>query len=292
MTSLLRVALGEYDTGFHTPARSLARAADLVARAASAGARLVVLPETCVTGFTMEPARFAEDEGGAHSRALAGLACEHGVWIIAGLARRSDDARSTAADLPRAGVTNSAVCIDPNGREVGVYHKQRLFSYGGEHEQYSSGNRPTIIAIDGLRVSPFICYDLRFPELFRAVAPDIDVIVVIANWPAVRRAHWDVLVRARAIENQCFVVAVNRIAEGGGIEYDGGSVAYDPWGERIDTTIEGESPRIVALDARRVAETRAHYPFLADLNERMPSRRGHLQKVGQPPHLPDLRAAL
>ncbi|HEX2777979.1 MAG TPA: nitrilase-related carbon-nitrogen hydrolase, partial [Gemmatimonadaceae bacterium] len=113
----------------------------------------------------------------------------------------------------------------------------------------------------GVRIAPFVCYDLRFPELFRSVARETDAFVLVANWPASRRAHWDVLTRARAIENLAYMIAVNRVGRAGGLDYDGGSVAYDPWGERL-TTI-GDPP-IVEIDPSRVAEVRTRYPFLND----------------------------
>jgi predicted amidohydrolase len=116
-------------------------------------------------------------------------------------------------------------------------------------------------------VGLFVCYDLRFPELFRAVAPEIDAAVVIANWPSRRRAHWDVLTRARAIENQCYVVAVNRTGVTDEVDYDGGSVAFDPWGEPVGIgAAEGTgSPRVVDVDPARVRRVRERYPFLREL---------------------------
>ena len=116
--------------------------------------------------------------------------------------------------------------------------------------------------LQGVRIAPFICYDLRFPELFRAVAREVDVMVVLANWPASRRTHWDALIRARAIENQCYVVAVNRIGEGGGIVYDGGSAAFDPWGTPLDSS--GGSVQCIDVDPARVRAVREEFPFLRD----------------------------
>jgi predicted amidohydrolase len=143
--------------------------------------------------------------------------------------------------------------------------KQRVFSFAGEHESYVPGHAPVVFTIEGVRISPFICFDLRFPELFREVAAQADAIALIANWPAERRAHWDVLVRARAIENQSFMIAVNRTGEGGGVRYDGGSVAYGPWGEALPRLSGPKAgPAIVSIDVQRVREIRARYPFLND----------------------------
>src|SRR5690606_39321588 len=114
-----------------------------------------------------------------------------------------------------------------------------LFVYVDEHHRYAAGEGAVVVEVKGVRIAPFICFDLRYPELFREVASEVDAILLIASWPAARRMHWDVLVRARAVENQCYVVAVNRTGEGGGIVYDGGSVAYDPWGDRVAAAGEG-----------------------------------------------------
>lgn len=254
----LRVALGEYDTGWHDPDASLRRAHDVIAGAARLRARLVVLPEMCSTGFTMEGTRWAEalsPEQGA-SGALAASARESRLWVLAGLAVR---------ETSPARLVNAAVLFDPAGSIAAIYRKQRLFTYAGEHEVYAPGDGPVVVTIEGVRVGLFICFDLRFPELFRAVAPEIDAALLVANWPERRRAHWEVLTRARAIENQCYVVAVNRTGIGDGVEYDGGSVAYDPWGEPVGIGGGGNAPRVVDIDPARVKLVRARYPFLREL---------------------------
>ena len=250
----LAVALGEYDIGWQDPATSLARAEQLVQRARKSGARLVVLPEMATTGFTMDADQWAEPFGGEHAERLKSIARVNGVWMISGIAARSPDGAAY----------NVALVIAPSGELVGAYRKQRLFAYGGEHEAYVGGDGPVVVTMDGVRVSPFVCYDLRFPELFRAVARRADLMVVIANWPAVRRAHWDLLLRARAVENLCHVVGVNRTGEGGGLTYDGGSAAWGPWGEPLDGI--ATDPVVVQVDPATVAAVRKKYPFLEDMH--------------------------
>ena len=257
----LRVALGEYDSGWHDPESSLHRAGELARRAAAAGARLVVLPEMVTTGFTMDAAQAtALDAADGHAARLAEIAATSAVWLVASVAATEGDGRSRRA-------VNAAVVLDPRGETRAVYRKQKLFAFAGEHEHYAAGDEPVIVTIEGVRVAPFICYDLRFPELFRAVAREVDAFLLVANWPATRRAHWDVLTRARAIENQAFMVAVNRTGEGGGLTYDGGSVAYDPWGERLPSSGD---PAIVSIDPARVSEIRARFPFLEDMKDLAP----------------------
>jgi len=259
VTNELRVVLGEYDTGWHDPHVSLQRASDLVRRAASHGAHLVALPEMALSGFTMEPKEHAVGIDSPHVRALGKLAATHGVHILAGVA-----VRDTVEG--REVFQNAALLFGPGGELEASYRKQKLFAYANEHGSYEPGDGSAIAMVHGVRISLFICYDLRFPELFRAVAPDVDAMFVIANWPAGRRPHWDALLPARAIENQCYVVGVNRTGDAGGLSYDGGSAAYDPWGERLvpTTTTDGD-PGYVSLRAERVAEIRSRFPFIRDL---------------------------
>jgi omega-amidase len=264
----LRIALGQYDTGWHDPARSLERAQQVVAKAAQAGARVVVLPETCTSGFTMESARYAEDLAGSSLRELSRLAKQHKVHILAGVPVRKEDGPACAY--------NSALLVDPAGGLRAHYDKQRLFALGGEDVAYTPGLTPVITDIDGVRIAPFICYDLRFPELFRAVGPYVDAIVLIANWPVQRRQHWDALLVARAIENQCYVIAVNRIGEGGGASYDGGSVVIDPWGETLLSPDEGDAAQqafTADIDPELVGKVRRKYPFVQDCRNAAPTTR-------------------
>lgn len=251
----LAVALGEYDIGWHQPERSLRDADALVERAVAAGARLVVLPEMALTGFTMEAEQAVPLDSPA-VEALCEVAGRHRAWLVAGVALR--ETRGDDACL-----TNAAIAIDPAGRVAAVHRKRRLFAYGREDEHYRAGESSTLVGIDGVRVALFVCYELRFPELFRPIADDADAMLVIANWPAARRAHWDLLLRARAIENQCAVIGVNRTGSGGGLEYDGGSAGWGPWGDALETIAEGP-PRIVRVDPGEVARVRARYPFLRD----------------------------
>jgi predicted amidohydrolase len=219
----------------------------------------VALPEMCLSGFTMEPRAHAVPLDSPHVRALGALARESGVHLLAGVAAR-ETVQGTEV------FQNTALLFGPTGELEASYRKQKLFAYANEHAYYEPGEGSSTAMVHGVRIGLFICYDLRFPELFRAVAPDVDAIFVIANWPAGRRPHWDALLPARAIENQAYVIGVNRIGEAGGLSYDGGSAAYDPWGERLTPTESiGGAPGYVVLSAERVAEIRGRFPFIRDL---------------------------
>ena len=250
----LAVALGEYDIGWQDPARSLREAEKLVMRANAAGARLVALPEMAPTGFSMDPGQAVSLESPT-VESLRGIARRHATWLVAGVALGEEPAGGR--------LTNAALAIDPSGEIVAMHRKQRLFAYGREDEHFRAGADATVVNVDGVRVGLLVCYELRFPELFGAIANDVDAIVVIANWPSARRAHWDLLLRARAVENQCAVIGVNRTGGGGGLEYDGGSAAWGPWGDPLEAVSTGE-PRVVRIDTGEVARVRERYPFLRD----------------------------
>ncbi|MGI8400832.1 MAG: nitrilase-related carbon-nitrogen hydrolase [Gemmatimonadaceae bacterium] len=246
----LTVGLAEYDTGWHDPARSLSDVREIALQAKAAGAGLLVLPEMCTTGFTMDAENYAEPLDGPSSHSLSALAKELDLGIIAGLATRRDGK-----------FFNSAMLFGPDGTLAATYDKQRLFGFAHETEIYSAGAVPCIVEIGGVSLALFVCFDLRFPELFREVGPKVDAFVIIANWPSARQKHWEILPHARAIENQCFVVAVNRSGEADGLEYTGGSVFLDPWGERRDVVAPGSSLRIGEISKRALAEVRKAFPL-------------------------------
>ncbi len=246
------VAGVQLDIAWEDPASSLVRAGAQVAAAAAAGARLVVLPEMFATGFSMNAEAMA-----THAEAIGGWLAEaarrHGLWLLAGLAVPGEI-------RPR----NEARLVDPDGAVRATYHKVHPFSLAREHEHFEGGERLPTAEIEGVRVTPIVCYDLRFPELFRAAAARTDLFVVIANWPEARRAHWSTLLAARAIENQVWVLGVNRVGEGGGLRYTGDSALHDPQGAAVATRAAQVGLVLGSVDAAEVAAVRARFSFLAD----------------------------
>jgi omega-amidase len=248
---VIKVALGEYDIGWQNPTLSLQRAGEIARQARAAKADLLALPEMCVTGFTMDAEAFAEPEDGPSIKAMSRIASDNQLWVIGGASMRKSDGR----------YVNSALVFSPRGELIASYDKQRLFGYAEETEVYSPGIGSCVVEINGVRLGVFICFDLRFPELFRAVRRDVDALVLIANWPSARQRHWEILTQARAIENQCYMIAVNRTGEGGGLEYAGGSAIYDPWGERRDRSVAGSALRVGEVARSVVDETRKSFPL-------------------------------
>jgi predicted amidohydrolase len=251
----MKVAAIQHDICWEAPAATMAKVAPLVRAAAAAGAELVALTEMYSTGFTMASNRVAEEPGGPSATCLAELAAELGVWMAASI---------PTADPARRRPVNRLVLAGPRG-EHHQYDKLHPFSFAGEHDHYAAGTDLVTVAIRDVRVSPFVCYDLRFADEFWALAPRTDCYLVVANWPASRRHHWRSLLMARAIENQAYVVGVNRVGvDGNGLAYAGDSMIIDPLGETLASASEVETIVIADIDPAVVADVRARFPFLAD----------------------------
>jgi omega-amidase len=263
----MKVAGVQHDVVWEDRAATLRHLEPLVGTAAAAGARLVVLTEMFPTGFSMEPARVAEPEAGPTTDFLLRRAAAEGVWLCGSVAIWP---AGTDPVAPGVRAVNRFLLAGPGG-SLAVYDKLHPFTYAGEHQHYAPGTqRGILLDVEGLRVAPFVCYDLRFADEFWDLAPAVDCYVVVANWPAARRAHWQALLVARAIENQAYVVGVNRVGEGGGVAYAGDSRVVAPSGEVLAGAAEIETVLLAEVDPAVVARTRARYPFLADRRELRP----------------------
>ncbi len=192
----VRVAAIQHDIVWEDRDANFAHLAPMVAAAAGAGARLAVLSETFSTGFSNHIDTVAEPEGGPSSQFLAAMAAEHGLWV-------AGSCPETRGDDPRP--YNTLVLAGPDGTQH-RYRKIHPFTFSGEDKYFSAGDELVTVEIEGLRVSLFVCYDLRFADEFWQLGPDTDLFLVPANWPEARRLHWQALLQARAIENQCYVI--------------------------------------------------------------------------------------
>jgi predicted amidohydrolase len=251
----VRVAAVQHDIVWEDPPANFARLAPMIEDAAGNGARLVVLTEMCTTGFSMDTERTAEPLDGPSACFLQDQARTHGVWVCGSVPERAVDGANPA---------NCLVLAAPDGA-AHRYRKLHPFTYSGEHERYSAGDELVTVDVEGVRVSLFVCYDLRFGDEFWRLAHDTDCYVVPANWPEQRRDHWRTLLRARAIENLAYVIGANRVGEGGGVNYVGDSAVIGPFGEELaNGEGAGETILYADVDPAQVVSTRARYPFLAD----------------------------
>lgn len=252
----MRVAALQVDCAWEDAAATCRRVAPWIATAAAGGAGLAVLPEMFACGFSMNTARIAEPVDGPTTTFLREQATKHGLWLGGTVPERTGERPA-----------NVFVLAGPAG-EIHRYRKIRPFTPSGEKAAFEAGNETLTVEIpDGdatLRVSPFVCYDLRFADLFWDLAPTTDLYLVAANWPETRARHWTALLVARAIENQAFVLGVNRVGTGGNLRYTGDSRIVSPLGEELATAALGETVLFAEVTAARVAEVRRDLPFLAD----------------------------
>lgn len=251
----MRIAAIQHDIVWNDRDANFERLAPRVGAAAAAGARLVLLSETFSTGFAVDTADLGEPEGGPSAQFLAAQARQHDVWVGGSCPELGADGD------PRP--YNSFVLAGPDGT-VHRYRKIHPFSFGGEDKHFRAGEQLMTLQIEGVRISPFVCYDLRFADEFWQLAHQTDVYLVPANWPEPRRLHWMSLLQARAIENLAYVVGCNRVGEGGGLRYVGDSRVVDPVGELIATGAVDETMLLADIDPGRVSEARERFGFLAD----------------------------
>ncbi len=253
----MKIAIVQSDIAWEDKPANFVRITTLLRAARLAPGTLAVLPELFATGFTMNTEALAENPGEATEQFLSATAKELGIGILAGAAMRADVGRAR----------NKALVFSPEGALTASYAKQRPFTLGGERDHYTAGGQSCVFDWQGVSVSPFVCYDLRFPELFRAAAAEHrpELFVVIANWPDKRIHHWTRLLQARAIENQAYVVGVNRVGRDPSHNYPGHSAVIDCHGEILASAGDQECVVTATLDLAALREYRRGLPFLNDL---------------------------
>ena len=216
---------------------------------------LFVLPEMWSTGFAVEPKGIAEE----HDESL--------LWMKR-IATKTDAAVAGSVAVRQDGhYYNRFYFVKPDG-EVTYYDKRHLFTYGGEAEHYTAGTERVVVEWRGVRFLLQTCYDLRFPCFSRNRAPYYDCILYVASWPSSRRRVWDVLLQARALENQCYVVGVNRVGADAACNYDGGSVIISPYGKVVAQVHDGQ-PGIISgsIDIEALQTFRKKFPMLEDMDK-------------------------
>jgi len=253
----MKIALIQMDIAWESKKANYARAETFFKKAARESCDIIVFPEMFNTGFSMNISAVTEDEGGETSQVLSELAKKYGLNVIAGFAARKPG---------RKKLRNLAVAFDKKGSVIASYAKMHPFSLAKEDKYFSSGNTRVIFHIEEMTASVCIYYDLRFPEIFRDIAKSVQAIFVLANWPGSRKDHWETLLKARAIENQCFVIGVNRTGkDGNGIRYAGASHVYSPLGKDICAGGPGEQFIACEIDPETVTKVRSRFPFLEDM---------------------------
>jgi predicted amidohydrolase len=239
---------------FENPDASLKKADEAVQEAVRSGADLIIFPEQFPTGWDPASSLFAEGEDGPIARRWCRIGEEHGAWIV-----------GSHREVSGAGLKNTALLIGPDGSIHARYAKVHLFSPGGEDCRYLPGDDLVVTSCAGLSIGLAICYDLRFPELFRRYADaGVDCMIIPAAWPCSRLNHFDLFIRARAVENQFFVAGVNTTGVTSVDQYCGGSLLVDPTGDILCRGGEGEALIPAPIDRDLVQRTRRLFPVQKD----------------------------
>ncbi len=243
---------------------------------------IVVLPEMFSTGFSMKPELLAETMEGETVKWMKRVAAEKKIILTGSIIIEDTSQAATSAGAGQAArpvYYNRLIWMLPNG-QLGYYDKRHLFAYAEEDKHYSAGNKRLIASVKGWKINLMVCYDLRFPVWARQTSPpfpspsrmlsgergaEYDVLIYIANWPERRVQAWKTLLQARAIENQCYVVGVNRVGDdGNNIHHSGDSMVVDPMGDTLYTKNQEEDIFTIALDKAHLQTVREKLPFLRD----------------------------
>lgn len=247
----MKTALCQFEIIFEEKEQNLQRAKQMIAAAAENRAQIIFFPEMSFTGFSMRVSVTGESNGETLRR-MQQYAQESGIAVGFGWVRKKGKKGE-----------NHYTVVDETGAVLADYIKIHPFSYSGEDQYFEAGSKTAVFTCGGIRFGLFICYDLRFPEIFRAVTAEAEALVVAANWPAQRAAHWNKLLEARALENQSWVLGINCVGDQQGLHYNGSSRAVSPEGETAAFLVDREG--LVFCDIQdEAAQFRRSFPTLQD----------------------------
>ena len=246
----MRVTQIQYDIAWGSPAENIKRIEALIGN--NPATDLIVLPEMWSTGFDIEPTNIAEGSDGASLQWMKQTAQNFDCAVAGSIATADGNE-----------YRNRFYFVRPDGSHT-FYNKHHLFSYAGENRRYTPGQTRTVVEWRGVRIMLQVCYDMRFPVFMRYIG-DYDLMLVVANWPVSRQHSWDILTQARAMENQCYLAAVNRIGRDDMCEYIGGTSMVNPYGEVISRCPDS-TPSVITteLDMEMLRSFRQKFPLLND----------------------------
>jgi predicted amidohydrolase len=255
----LKVFLIQFSPTWENKESNYSKVQNLIERSFPEPHSLVVLPEAFATGFSLNPKATTRAEPDQTYAFLSNISISHKIWILAGVIVPNEN--NTKAK-------NIAVLFNPNGKQVGVYQKMYPFTPMGEEKVHTRGKSTKTFHVEGFQLSPILCYDLRFPELFRMnIVQGTNLFVVIASWPKVRINHWHTLLQARAIENQAYVIGLNRTGKDPNHNYAGSSRIIDPTGKTVIEMKDKEEVASTKLDRKLVNQWRNTFPVLQDIRK-------------------------
>ena len=251
----MKISIIQYDIAWENKPANFRKLENLIAGGAT-GADIIVLPEMFSTGFSVEPVKLSEPPHSTTFNWMKAMADEANGAICGSYIVKE-----------RNKYYNRWVFVAP-GHETFQYDKRHLFSIGGENKAFTPGKKRIVFSYKGVRICPIVCYDLRFPVWSRN-RNDYDLLINSANWPVARNAVWMTLLKARAIENQCYVAAANRLGtDGTGMNYFGDSVLIDPRGNIISTPVNDKECIVSGeISMRVLSDFRKKFPVLRDADQ-------------------------
>jgi len=246
---MLTIGLMQYDIVWENPRENMRAISRILGQflPSQSGLDWLIFPEFSLTGFSLN---YPQTEASpADLEFFCRIARSHQCYVTFGAVISQH---------------NCAITLNPMGEMIHTYQKIHLFSYEGEDRVYKAGKTASSFTLNQFHVLPAVCYDLRFSDLFWNQALDTDIYCVIANFPASRQVHWENLLRARAIENQAFVIGVNRIGKSSDLGYAGGACVIHPNGEILLDAKDREGCFVLAFDPADTKAVRKQFPFLQD----------------------------
>lgn len=259
-SAVMKIGLAQTDIIWENKEKNIEKAESIIIEATEKKLDFILFPEMSLTGFSMKIERISEYKEQLNTiKVFKDIANKYSIAVGVGYVQKTDD---------RA--LNKYAVIDKNGVVISDYTKIHPFSYGEENMYYRGGKSLEYCNIESsqnITISTFICYDLRFPEIFQIASKKAQLIIVAANWPSSREDHWYTLLKARSIENQCYIAGINRAGEGNGIRYSGASVVFDPYGNQISEDIAGEGLITAEIYRETVDSCREEFRLKADRRE-------------------------
>lgn len=250
----MMIALSQMNTEWEDKENNKSKVLDFINEAKELNIEFIVFPEMTLTGFSMNVENIAESNDGETIQWFKNIARCYNINIGFGVVEK------TESEFGK----NKFMIINCEGVIISDYTKLHPFSYGSEDKHYKSGASIELCKVNDFTVATFICYDLRFPEVFQVASNEAELIIVAANWPQSRKEHWITLLKARAIENQCYILGVNRVGIGNNIYYSGNSMVVAPDGSILIESEDEEKLLIYDIDIKESLQLRNSFPVKKD----------------------------
>lgn len=251
------IGIAQIDIAWENSMENMKKIEVFIKKASQSNVELVLFPEMSLTGFTMDINKLLLSEEQIINW-IKSLAIDNKINIGLGFSIKVDKKGK-----------NKYTIVSESGDVLGIYTKIHPFTYSGEDDKYYKGNEICTCTINEFQITPFICYDLRFPEIFQIASRNSQIITVAASWPKSREEHWITLLKARAIENQCYVIGINRIGFGNGLEYNGKSIFVNPDGQILNEINSEEMLIVNDLKIEKIKEVKERFDIKKDRREEL-----------------------